>query len=209
MQNKVPASIRVIILAVISLGLFGFQHGPEYGQEEINNLQGWIEFSISGSAFADDGLNTFYVVWHYERDYLPIALLPDTGHMIVLSKDLYSVMEEQGTHAEGLGTTTMMVPIQWEISGILYQDCSVEFFINEIWFPGTLVACISGFGCSLETVDPEYFTHAGSMTIPYEQGSGSIPWDTNKNIVSGDLTIIIHSMTVGDENDCSYIRQLP
>jgi len=212
MRKKVPTYMRVILLAVISFGLLGFQSVPEYvqdaHQEEINNLEGWIDFSISGSASSDDGLNTAYVIWQYEQDILPVVLEAETGTMRVLSTSLYSVIKWHGTHAGGLGTSLMVIPIQWKVSGILYQDCSVKFHIDEIWYPGMSVVCITGI-CSLETVDSAYFSNAGDMTIPYEHGSETIVWDTFQGNVSGDLTIIIHSMTVGDNNDCSYIRQLP
>jgi len=199
---------RIFILASASIALFGFRAIPDTltqpPDQEIENLEGWIEFAIEGDAESNDGHNTAQIVWHPVQDMLPVVLSPATGRPVVLSETLYSVMEWDGTHADGLGTSFMVFPISWEISAIVHQDCSVEFFIDEEWYPGTVVVCMPIAGCVPDVNQPAYFKNGGSMTIPFDKGYEEIPWGDNVANVDGSLMITIHSMTIGGE--CEIVR---
>jgi len=206
MMKRKRSLLWIILIVFTSIGLFGFSNSPDpILQDENPNDDGWIEVTIFAEAHMYDGSNAGYVVWYPTQALLPITHEGTSGHWRVHADDAYTVMKTEGTWGGGIGTWDIIQPVMWVVNGILYPDCSVEFFLDVVTYPGVGISCAPFVGCIAEPLPAE--TYPGPiLTVPYGETMAEASWNEIAN-TTGEFVIFIENMTAGEA--CSVAHYLP
>ena len=206
MMKRKRSLLWIILIVFTSIGLFGFSNSPDpILQDENPNDAGWIEVTIYAEAIVYDGNIAGDMVWFPTKALLPITHEGSSMYWRVHGDNAFTALKSWGTAGGGVLTWDIFQPVMWIVNGILYPDCSVEFFLDVVEYPGIGTACAPVVGCIAEPIPAE--TYPGPiLTVPYGETMAEISWNEIPN-TTGEFVIFIESMTAGGA--CQEAHYLP
>ncbi len=203
MPTRKSSLLRGILIIIISVGLFGFRSSdePPLGENQYTNLIGWVQITIHAAAGSGGGNSASYYEWFPVDVTLLISREPNSSTWIVQGKSAYTLLHSYGIFAEGEGSFQAFVPVSWVINAILYPDCTLEFVIIVVNYPGKSLACAPIVGCIEDSVPADIFL---GPILKMAGNDNIVQADFHSiNSTSGTFTIIKESMSAG--GDCLYL----
>jgi len=205
MANRKRNLLLIILIVIVSFGLFGFSGSPAPAiQDGDPNAIGWIEITIAAEAILYNESIAGTMVWFPSQVVLPITRGSPSSKWNVNGDTAYTALKTEGLWAGNI-TWDIIQSLVWEVNAILNPDCSVEIFIDAITYPGVGIACDPVFGCFTEPIPAEIF-EGPYIKIPGGETMGIASWNEIPG-TTGELTIFIESMTAGGA--CNVAHYLP
>jgi len=207
MTKRKRSLLWVILIILISIGSFGFSKAPDPTlQDEFPNDDGWIEVTIYAEALMFDGFNAGEFFWLPAQALLPITNEAGSPYWRVHGDDAYTVYKSEGTFGGGIGTWDIILPVMWSVNAYLHPDCSVDFFLDVVTYPGVGIACAPIVGCITEPTPAETFPGPIFNLDTNETTMAVISWNEIPN-TTGEITLFVESMTAGGA--CNVAQYLP
>jgi len=207
MTKQKRSLLWIILIIFASLGSFGFSGSshPALHQGNIGQPVGWIEITVAADALMYDGANSAEMSWYPVKGMTRVYKVLTSGTWEPEIITLYTVLKSDGVFGGGMGSLEMFWPVKLDIISFLYEDCSMDFFIDIVNYPGMSVACAPIVGCFPDTLPGQSY-EGPIINMPAGETMARVSWNPIPN-TTGEFWIFINSLSAGDK--CQESQNLP
>jgi len=193
----------VALIIALSIASFGFSTAPAPIYQDENPADiGWIEITIAADVEMQGAL-TGSMHWLPSTVLLGVTQQPSDRIWHVHPETTFSGFIAYAT-SPGPITMNLVQPLAWEVTAIVYPDCSTEVFLTAYMYPGVSTGCAPLVGCSTLS-EPAAVIEGPIVNIPKGEMFGLVPWHFSG--ATGELIVIIQSMAIG--GGCHFAHNLP